>query len=81
MLYSGTLKFYFIYTIYHHYSGFVEIGSTLSYVEHREKYVKKGRGKQFVQAVSECDQHIKDPKVYSFDLFVFVLNLTVMVSI
>lgn len=55
------LFFLFVYL-----SGFVEIGNTRSYMEHKEKYIKKGRGKKFLQAVSECEHHIKDPTVFSF---------------
>lgn len=41
-------------------------------MEHREKYIKKGRGKKFNLAVSECDQHIKAPMVFTLQFLLTV---------
>lgn len=44
-------------------SGFVEIKNVISYVQHREKFASKGRGKFFAEAVMECDEFIRKPNV------------------
>ncbi|XP_031635506.1 hepatoma-derived growth factor-related protein 3-like [Contarinia nasturtii] len=41
--------------------GFVELENTHSYWEYKEKYVKRGRGHMFKEAVRQCEEFIKDP--------------------
>lgn len=53
-------------------SGFVDLDSTHSYLEHKEKYVKKGRGKKFQSAVQQCDSFIADPTVTQISVFIYL---------
>lgn len=45
------------------FSGFVDLEFTHSYLEHKDKYIKKGRGKQFKLAVEQCEDFVRDPSV------------------
>lgn len=45
------------------YSGFVDVDKILDYREHREKFIKKGRGVTFRDAIVKMDQFIANPQV------------------
>lgn len=53
------------HTLYYHiiYSGFVDSCQVQNYENNREKYIGKGRGFAFKEAVKQMDQIIADPKV------------------
>lgn len=42
------------------FSGFVPTENVQSYVQHREKYINKGHGKLFSNAVEECDKFVAE---------------------
>lgn len=45
-------------------SGFVDLKNAHSYLDCKEKYMKKGRGQtNFSDAVKQCDDFINDPYV------------------
>lgn len=44
-------------------SGSVPIENILGYVQNRSKYVTKGRGYDFQEAIKECDSYITNPQV------------------
>lgn len=46
------------------YSGFVDVKNAHSYLDHKQKYIKKGHGrKNFIEAVEQCEDFINDPNV------------------
>lgn len=45
------------------YSAFVETRNVCGYFPNRDKYIKKGRGNEFTNAVKECDEFVSDPTV------------------
>lgn len=45
------------------YSGFIDADKMESYLKYREKFVKKGKGKNFQDAVQKCDQFLENPSV------------------
>lgn len=57
--------------IIHSNSGFVDSCLIKNYEKNREKYVEKGRGMAFKEAVKQMDEIIADPKV----AFVFFFNV------
>lgn len=46
------------------FSGFVDIDKIENYSEHREKFVSKGRGTAFVNAVNQMDDYISHPNIF-----------------
>lgn len=44
-------------------SGFVEFSKLQAYEENRTKFIRKGHGKAFTDAVKQIDDFIADPKV------------------
>lgn len=56
------IVWYFLYN-----SGFVDVQMIASYLQSRDKYIKRGKGKKFEDAVQKCDQFMKDPIVCVFD--------------
>lgn len=46
-----------------HHSGFVLKNNIEDYVQNRAKYIDKGKGPGFKQAVQEMDDFLKDPTV------------------
>lgn len=47
-----------------HFSGFVDKDKIENYSEHREKFVSKGRGTAFMNAVTQMDQYISQPDAF-----------------
>lgn len=45
------------------FSGFVEPGKIEAYVENRSKYIAKGKGTAFSDAVKQMEEYIADPVV------------------
>lgn len=45
------------------FSGFIDEHYIVDYIENREKYIKKGRGRDFKDAVARMDEYIQDPLV------------------
>lgn len=48
------------------FSGFVDADKDVSYSENRNKFVSKGKGKDFKSAVMQMDEYISNPEVYHF---------------
>lgn len=52
------------------YSGFVDVKNTHSYLDHKQKYIKKGHGrKNFIEAVKQCEDFINNPSVRDISKF------------
>lgn len=45
------------------FSGLVDLDKVLFYTEHREKYISKGRGPDFVNAVKSLEEFMSDRTV------------------
>lgn len=45
------------------FSGIIDEHYIVDYIENREKYIKKGRGRDFKDAVARMDEYIQDPLV------------------
>lgn len=56
-----------IYDIFQ-FSGFIEPSKLESYIENRSKYVAKGKGSVFHDAVKQIEEYISDPVVSAFVL-------------
>lgn len=50
--------------------GFVDVNKVENYLEHREKFIKKGRGAPFKDAVYQMDQFIENPNKFRSHAFV-----------
>lgn len=48
------------------FSGFVQKSNIVEYESNRSKYIEKGRGKLFEEAVAQMDEFISDPIVRLF---------------
>lgn len=45
------------------FSEFLDISSVDSYFENCEKYAKSDESKEFVIALEQCEEYLKNPKV------------------
>lgn len=60
------MQLFLKFTLLHH-SGFVENDRVKDFSKNREKFVKKGRGAVFNEALEQMDQFISDPVVIIID--------------
>lgn len=51
------------------YSGFVDNDKIEQYAQNRTKFLAKGKGSSFKDAVRQIDEYISDPMVQPFQIF------------
>lgn len=66
----NNLHFENLYSFKPIYSGFVDKDKIVHYGQNRAKFISKGRGLDFKNAVTQIDEYISDPMVQTFK-FVF----------
>lgn len=59
----------------HFPSGSVQIENILGYIQNRPKYVTKGRGQDFREAIKECDTFISNPQVICVEVWPISISI------
>lgn len=57
------------------FSGFVDNDKIESYESNRERFITKGKGLDFKDAVKKMDEFISNPTVFKWNYFNFFLYL------